>query len=53
MAQQWEQPKLTIPVETTADVLFAGKAPFLYFRYVGQSNPDAVFEAVCLGKPFP
>jgi len=53
MAEQWRQPKLLIPPETSAADLFKGMAPSLYFRYWCQSDPDEVLEALQSKSPLP
>lgn len=53
MAEQWEQPKLLIPLHTTAGDLFAGTETSLYFRYWCQSDPDAVLAAIQSNEQLP
>ena len=53
MAQQWPEPRLTIPLETPInELLFFNRSSF-YFRYWGQSNPEAVFESLVYNRELP
>lgn len=52
IAQQWVAPRLLVPDDAIAS-LFGSGAPSVYFRYRAQSDPDAVFEALRTGNPFP
>lgn len=53
MAQQWQEPRLTVPTTMKASILFDERPPALFFRYWCQANPDAVFEAVRTGAALP
>ncbi len=53
IAQQWSRPKLVVAEHTSVTDVFAGKSKTLHFRYWNLADPDAVFEAVRLGRPLP
>ena len=53
MAQQWANPRLLIPEETTVEELFGEREATVFFRYWCQSAPEAVFEALKAGKELP
>lgn len=53
MAQQWRQPRLTIACDTTTAALFQNQAPYLYFRYWCQVDPELVFDSLQSGRPLP
>lgn len=53
VAQQWDQPQFLIPAETTVDQLFHDQDATVFFRYWGQSSPEAVLEALKSGAALP
>jgi hypothetical protein len=53
IAQQWAEPKLLIPGNTTVEQLYAGRHPTVFFRYWCQASPEAVFEALKSGNALP
>jgi hypothetical protein len=53
VAQQWERPRLTVPLGTSLTTLFADIEPIVYFRYLLQVDPDLVFDCLRSGKELP
>ena len=49
LAQQWSEPKLTMPDHSVVDQYFANIEPRLLFRYWCQADPDQVFSAIKAG----
>ena len=53
MAQQWQEPRLIIPMQTpVSDLLYVNQSSF-YFRYWCQAAPEIVFESVLNGRELP
>lgn len=52
-AQQWSEPKLTVPADSRVGEYFAGTEPRLVFRYWCQKNPDQVFSHIKIGNEPP
>ncbi len=53
LAQQWQEPKLTLATATTIAELAPAGVPRLYFRYWCQADPDVVYGCVRSGSPLP
>jgi hypothetical protein len=53
LAQQWLEPKLTVPPESIVDQYFGNTEPRLLFRYWCQADPDEVFSHIKDGKEPP
>jgi hypothetical protein len=53
VAQQWKEPRLLVPETATAEGIFDGHKPKLFFKYWSQANPDAVFDALASNRPLP
>jgi hypothetical protein len=53
VAQQWESPRLLVLSSMSAEGLFSRHDPTLFFKYWGQADPDAVFDALINNKPLP
>jgi hypothetical protein len=53
LAQQWPEPKLTVPADSTIGEHFADTEPRLLFRYWCQKNPDQVFSHIKIGNEPP
>jgi hypothetical protein len=53
LAQQWPEPKLTVPPESIVDQYFANTEPRLLFKYWCQADPDQVFSHIKSGKEPP
>lgn len=53
LAQQWSEPKLTVPADTVLGEYFAGTEPRLLFRYWCQKNPDQVFSHIKIANEPP
>ena len=53
LAQQWSEPKLTIPADRMLSEHFAGTEPHLFFRYWCQEDPDQVFSKIEIGNGLP
>jgi hypothetical protein len=49
LAQQWPEPKLTIPTESILSQYFADSEPRLLFKYWCQADPDSVFSQINAG----
>lgn len=52
-AQQWPEPKLTVPPESIVDQHFGNIEPRLLFRYWCQADPDEVFSDIKAGNELP
>ncbi|POA44734.1 hypothetical protein C1893_25290 [Pseudomonas sp. MPR-ANC1] len=52
-AQQWPEPKLTVPPESIMDQHFGNIGPRLLFRYLCQADPDEVFSDIKAGNKLP
>ncbi|MDD1139177.1 hypothetical protein M5G22_16605 [Pseudomonas sp. TNT2022 ID233] len=50
LAQQWLEPKLTVPPESIVDLYFGNVEPHLLFRYWCQADPDEVFSDIKAGN---
>jgi len=53
LAQQWPEPKLTIPAESILSQYFADSEPSLLFNYWCQADPDHVFSQINAGREPP
>jgi len=53
IAEQWARPRLLIDEQTSVEKLFGERAATVYFRYLCQASPEAVFEALRAGKALP
>ncbi|WP_313325410.1 hypothetical protein [Pseudomonas qingdaonensis] len=53
LAQQWREPKLTVPAESIVDQFFGNTKSRLLFRYWCQADPDQVFSHIKAGKEPP
>ncbi|MGG7647039.1 hypothetical protein ACQ4OB_03265 [Pseudomonas sp. ES4] len=53
LAQQWSEPKLTVPADSMVGEYFAGIEPRFLFRYWCQKNPDQVFDHIKVGNEPP
>lgn len=53
IAQQWPEPKLTVPLESILDQYFGNIEPRLLFRYWCQADPDQVFSDIKVGNELP
>lgn len=53
LAQQWPEPKLTVPPESIVDQHFENIEPRLLFRYWCQADPDQVFSDLKVGNEQP
>ena len=53
LAQQWPEPKLTVPAETMVGEYFAGTEPRVLFKYWCQKDPDQVFSHIKNGNEPP
>ena len=53
VAQQWAEPRLLIPEDTTVEDLYAARSPTVFFRYWCQASPEGVFEALKSGHALP
>jgi len=47
IAQQWQQPKLTIPLTTPITDLITSPDTTFLFRYWCQADPEKAFAAIC------
>jgi hypothetical protein len=52
-AQQWSEPKLTVPPESIVDEHFGNIGPRLLFRYWCQADPDEIFSDIKAGNELP
>lgn len=53
LAQQWPEPKLTVPPVSIVDQYFGNIEPRLLFRYWCQTDPDEVFSDIKGGSELP
>ena len=53
IAQQWDEPRLLVPQDTTVAALFGQREASVFFRYWCQADPDQVFEALRTGRELP
>jgi len=51
LAQQWEAPKLVLPIESPVTQVFGEDEPLLFFfRYWCQTDPHVVFSRIAAGE---
>lgn len=51
LAQQWEAPKLVVPIESPVTQVFGEDEPLLFFfRYWCQTDPHVVFSRIAAGE---
>jgi len=51
LAQQWEAPKLVVPIESPVTQVFGADEPLLFFfRYWCQTDPHVVFSRIAAGE---
>lgn len=53
LAQQWPEPKLTVPPESIVEQYLEKFEPRLLFRYWCQADPDQVFSDIKAGNELP
>ena len=53
VAEEWNEPKLTIPADTPVKTLLHSNPSGFIFRYWCQANPETVFSSVLYGKELP
>ena len=51
LAQQWEAPRLVVPIESPVTQIFGEDEPLLFFfRYWCQTDPHVVFSCIAAGE---
>ena len=53
VAQQWAEPRLLIPRDTTVEEVYGRCHPTVFFRYWCQASPEAVLDALKTGNALP
>lgn len=53
LAQQWQEPKLSMPYESIVSQYFGATEPRILFRYWCQADPDQVFSHIKAGHEPP
>ena len=53
VAEEWDEPKLTLPADTPVKTLLRSNPSGFIFRYWCQANPDKVFSSVLYGEELP